>query len=285
MKKIYIWALILGLILAPIYVYGNSTIIVPEEINWTERFILTEIKELRTDLEWLKREINIELNNRELNSVDRALSYSWNTVNFLWLIITMAVTWFGLVWWRTMKDVRENLTKNYEKEVQKRVKAEQKKLEEFMSRFEEEQLKQSESILQNQEFIQKKQEAAYYWSQYNREENPAQKIDLLENIASIGLGEDEILIHIEKSGIYIELWLWDKAFEASEKWLEISNDNMTLLYNKAAALIMLDDNEEGIKVVNNILALNPTMKDDLLDDVLFENVKPEIQAYIDNNES
>jgi hypothetical protein len=67
---------------------------VPDDINWTQRFILSEMKELRTQLEATRRELNEELNKRELEAVDRALSYSGNTVNFLWLIMTMAVTGF-----------------------------------------------------------------------------------------------------------------------------------------------------------------------------------------------
>jgi Skp family chaperone for outer membrane proteins len=82
-----------------------------------------------------------------------------------------------------MKDVRDNLTNNFEKEVQKRIKEEQKKLESFMRRFEKDQLEQSRDILKNQEFIQKKQEASYYWSQYNREEDSVQKLDLLDKIS------------------------------------------------------------------------------------------------------
>jgi len=262
-----------------------SQLIVPDDINWTQRFILTELKELRIWLEATKRELNEELNARELATVDRALSYSWNTVNFLWLIITMAVTGFWLVGWRTMKDVRENLTTNFEKEVQKRVKAEQRKLEEFMKRFEEEQLKQSKGILKNQEFIQKKQEAGYLWSQYNREENPSGKLDLLEKVALIWLEEDEILIHIEKSSIYAELGLWDKTLESSERWLEISSENTTLLYNKASALIMLEQQEEAIKALMNIIWVSPWMKDEILVDPLFENIIGELEEYISNQDA
>jgi len=39
---------------------------VPEEITWTQRFILTELKELRVDQEALRREIFIEIQNREI---------------------------------------------------------------------------------------------------------------------------------------------------------------------------------------------------------------------------
>lgn len=263
---------------------SGSEIIVPEDINWTQRFILTELKELRIQLESTRRELNEELNSRELATVDRALSYSWNTVNFLWLIITMAVTWFWLVGWRTMKDVRENLTTNFEREVQKRVKAEQKKLEEFMRKFEKDQLEQSQDILKNQEFIQKKQEAWYIWSQYNREENSTSKLELLEKIASIWLDEDEILIHIEKSWIYAELALWDKVIESADKWLEISPDNTTLLYNKASALVMSEQADEAVKVLSNVIWVNPAMKEEILEDPMFENIQSQLEEYISNQE-
>jgi len=261
-----------------------SQLIVPDDINWTQRFILTELKELRIQLEATKRELNEELNARELATVDRALSYSGNTVNFLWLIITMAVTGFWLVGWRTMKDVRENLTTNFEKEVQKRVKAEQKKLEEFMKKFEQDQLKQSQDILQNQEYIKNKQEAWYIWSQYNREENSTSRLDLLEKISSIWLEEDEILIHTEKSWIYSELALWDKVIESADKWLEISSDNTTLLYNKASALVMLEQNDEAVKVLSNVIGVNPSMKEEILEDVMFENIQGQLEEYITNQE-
>lgn len=260
----------------------GSEIIIPDDINWTQRFILTELKELRTQLESTRRELNEQLNARELASVDRALSYNANTVNFLWIIITIAVTGFGLVGWRTMKDVKENLSNNFEKEVQKRIKLEQKKLEVFMEKFEVEQLQQSKVILQNQEFIQKKQEAGYIWSQYNREENPSSKLELLEKITWVGLEEDEILIYIERSWIYVELALWDKVVESTDKWLEISPDNTTLLYNKASALVMLEQTDDATKLLYNVIWVNPGMKEEILEDPMFENIWSDLEEYISN---
>lgn len=300
MKKIFLFLLLISfsqsVVLAAIepedeyqYVsevasWSGTELVIPDDINWTQRFILTELKELRIQLESTKRELNEELNTRELASVDRALSYNANTVNFLWIIITIAVTGFWLVGWRTMKDVRENLTNNFEKEVQKRVKEEHKKLETFMKKFEQEQLKQSSDILRNQEFIQKKQETWYFWSRYNREENLTSKLDLLEKIWNLWLEEDVILILIERSGIYLELALWDKVIESSEKWLEISADNTTLLYNKASALVMLEKIESAVKVLSNVIAVNPSMKEEILEDPMFENIQSELEEYISKQE-
>ncbi len=261
---------------------SGSQLVVPAEIDWTQRFILSEMKDLRTQLEATRRELNQELNSRELATVDRALSYSGNTVNFLWLIITMAVTGFGLVGWRTMKDVRENLTKNFEVEVQKNVRSQQKKLEEFMKRFEQEQLAQSKEILENQEMMQHKQEAAFYWSQYNREEDHVQKLELLEKIAGVWLEEDDILVLIERAAIYNILGLWDKALETAEKWLEVSGENISLLYTKAEALVMLERPEDALKSINHILVMKPSMKEEILEDAIFENLRGDIEEIVED---
>jgi hypothetical protein len=69
----------------------NENIIIPDEINWTDRFILTELKELRIAQEEVKREIYTELQNRQIETVDKALSYSANTVNFFFVFITIIV--------------------------------------------------------------------------------------------------------------------------------------------------------------------------------------------------
>jgi len=262
-----------------------TQLIVPEEINWTQRFILSEMKELRVDLEATRRELNEQLNKRELETVDRALSYSWNTVNFLWLIMTMAVTGFWLVWWRTMKDVRENLTNNFETQIQKNVRMQQKKLEEFMEKFEEEQLSQSKEILENQENMQRKQEWAYYWSQFNREEDSVVRLELLEKISALDVEEDELIILTERSSIYIVLWLWDKALEVAERGLELASENTSLLYTKAEAMVMLEDSEWALRTINNLLVIKPSLKEDILEDPTFENLVSQIEEIVEENDN
>lgn len=295
MKKIYIFTWIIFSFLLGSWAYAQSggtifvsasgtELIVPKEIDWTQRFILTELKELRIDLEGLKREINKDLNERELKTVDRALAYSGNTVNFLWLILTMAVTGFGLVGWKTMRDVRENLSKNFEREVQKRVRQEQKKLEVFMKTFEEEQLAQSQEILKNQEYLHKKQETAFYWSQFNREDDPVHKLEFLDNIAAAGLEADELYIYVERAAIYINLGLWDKALEMAEKWLEIESENISLLEKKAQSLMMLDQADEALRVVTNILVMKPSAFEEIISNPVFENYIDQIKEIVNNSE-
>jgi len=64
---------------------------IPDEINLTDRFILSEMKELRIDHETLKRELFREVHDSEIEAIDKALSYSANTVNFLFVLITIII--------------------------------------------------------------------------------------------------------------------------------------------------------------------------------------------------
>lgn len=262
-----------------------TQLVVPDDITWTQRFILAEMKDLRTQLEATRRELNIELNNRELATVDKALSYSGNMVNFLWLIITMAMAGFWLVWWRTMQDVRENLKENFHKEVQKSVKVQEKHLEEFMLSFKEEHLKQSGQLLKNQEKIKKKQEASYLWSQYSREEDMVLTLEILDNIEMLELEENELFVLIERANVYIKIALWDKALENAERWLDISSENTTLLLAKAQSLVMLENIDEALMVVNNILVIKPSMKEELLENSIFENFHTEIEQMFEEQSS
>lgn len=66
-------------------------VVLPEEMNFTDRFIVTELRDLRIDLERMRAEFNKEIQEREIHAVDRALSYSANTVNFFFVLLTIVI--------------------------------------------------------------------------------------------------------------------------------------------------------------------------------------------------
>ena len=152
-----------------------------------------------------------------------------------------------------------------------------------MQKFESEQLAQSKEILENQEMMQKKQEGAYYWSQFNREEDGVVRLELLEKIGLLDVEDDELIILVERSLIYVSLGLWDKALETADKGLEIASENTSLLYSKAEALVMLEDQDEALKVINNILVVKSSMKEEMLEDPTFENLRSDIESMAEEN--
>ena len=126
-------------------------------------------------------------------------------------------------------------------------------------------MRQSEEILLNQENIKKKQESGYLWSQYNREESLRDKFKLLEEISELEIAEEELSIQKEKSNLYVGLEMWEKALQTSINSLELFENETTLMLNQSIAHLMLEEKEEALKVINEILSLDPGLKDDILE--------------------
>jgi hypothetical protein len=64
---------------------------IPKELDLTKRYILEEVKNLRIEVESLRREMQIEINKKQIETIDKALSYSANTVNYFFIIITLTI--------------------------------------------------------------------------------------------------------------------------------------------------------------------------------------------------
>lgn len=288
--KRYILAFVLGVILlTPIafaaeedfgpeedeLVAASEEIIIPEDINWTERFILSEIKELRSNDETLKREVLREVYDREIEAVDKALSYSANTVNYFFIILTLTIMAMGVFGWRSIREVKQSLHQTFEQEVQKSLGAFQKKLREL----EKEQEKRKEEMEQKQQDIEKKQAMGEAWSRYNREEDSRERLKILDEI--LALGENEDKVQIERSNVYLELELPQQVLELCNKELERFPENTSLLYNKAAALMMLEKHEEMLTVLDHLFTFAPHMREELLEDELFAPVREQIAKHLE----
>ena len=252
--------------------WNTTQLIIPDELDLTKRYILEEVKNLRIEVESLRREMQIEMNKKQIETIDKALSYSANTVNYFCILITLTIMGVWIFGWKSIKDVKNRWSNSFEKEVEKSLFEWQSKLQEL----EKEQMRQSEEILLNQENIKKKQESGYLWSQYNREESLRDKFKLLEEISELEIAEEELSIQKEKSNLYVGLEMWEKALQTSINSLELFENETTLMLNQSIAHLMLEEKEEALKVINEILSLDPGLKDDILENELLSSIKKEI---------
>lgn len=252
--------------------WRNMELTIPKELDLTKRYILEEVKNLRIEVESLRREMQIEINKKQIETIDKALSYSANTVNYFFIIITLTIMWIWIFWWKSIKDVKNRWSNNFEKKVEKSIFESQRKLQEL----EKEQVRQSKQTLLDQENIIKKQESGYLWSQYNREESLRDKFKLLEEISELEIEEETLSIQKEKSNLYIWLEMWDKALQVSTNALKEFEHETTFILNQAIALLMLDQKDDAIKAIHDLIILDPGLKDDVLENELLSSVKKEI---------
>lgn len=218
-------------------------LVIPNDITWTDRFILTELKELRIWLEWVKREIYSEIQRNQLETVDKALSYSANTVNFFFVFITIIVMWFWVVWWRTVWDIKKSTKESMDRETKK-----------IIFNFE-------EQIAE----LEKEQKVNIFWRQFNIAESDKEKMDLLDRIYSIK--PESQYLTIERWNVYLSMWSYDKVLEVTEPIIsgEITKHQPHALYNRACAYNWLWEMDKVISEITLLLQLAPEYRDIILE--------------------
>lgn len=270
MRKLFLWFLVLIALICNVYWVSweqvNNTkvieekIIIPNEITWTDRFILTELKELRIAQEETKREIYTEIQNRQLETVDKALSYSANTVNFFFVFITIIVMWFWVVGWRTIWDIKKSTKESMDRETKK-----------IIVNFE-------EQIAE----LEKEQKVNIFWRQFSTEESDVEKMNILDKIYH--LKPDSQYITIERGNIYLSMWLYEKVIEVTESIItaERTQHQPHAFYNRACAYNWLGDIEKVISEMTYLLQLAPEYKDVILESEYLETVldNPRIEKLL-----
>jgi len=260
MRKFLLWLLLWFTIVWN--VYGNISeeeeiiekneekIIIPDEITWTDRFILTELKELRIWQEEVKREIYTEIQNRQLETVDKALSYSANTVNFFFVIITIILMWFWVVWWRTIWDIKKSTKESMDRETKK-----------IIVNFE-------NQIAE----LEKEQKINIFWRQFNTADSDVEKMSMLDRIYN--LKPDSQYVSIERWNVYLSMWLFEKVLEVTEtviSW-ERTKHQPNAFYNRACAYHWLWNIEKVISEISYLLQLAPEYKDIILESEYLEPI-------------
>lgn len=240
--------------------WDEVKIVIPEEITWTDRFILTELKELRIWLEWVKREIYSEIQANQLETVDKALSYSANTVNFFFVFITIIIMWFWIVWWRTIWDIKKSTKESMDRKTSKII-------DNFENQIAE---------------LEKEQKVNIFWRQFNIVESDKEKMDMLDKIYN--LKPDSQYLTIERWNIYLSMWLFEKVLEVTESIIsgERTEHQPHALYNSACAHNWLNNIEKVVSEITYLLQLAPEYKDIILESEYLESVfnNPQIKKLL-----
>lgn len=227
----------------------NENIIIPDEITWTDRFILTELKELRIAQEEVKREIYTELQNRQIETVDKALSYSANTVNFFFVFITIIVMWFWVVGWKTIWDIKKSTKESMDRETKK-----------IISNFE-------KQIAE----LEKEQKINILWRQFNVADSDHEKMNILDRIYY--LKPDSQYVTIERGNVYLSMWLYEKVLEVTESIVagDRTKHQPHALYNRTCAYCGLGNIDSMITEMTYLLQLAPEYKDIILESEYLES--------------
>ena len=185
---------------------------------FVERYMLDEIKSLRKDLQAQRADFAEKYTRAQVDSADRAIRYTTDTINNIFYMIAAAASIFALVGWSSMRDIRAKLNEVMDKKVAT-ISAEYEKR---LSNLEIKLKDRTERIISAQEDISRTNTIHSLWMRAGLEATPQSRIDVYDQI------------------------------------LELNDEDIEALTYKADAVLELDEPEWALSLCDKALCLNPS---------------------------
>lgn len=229
-----------------------------------ERYMLDELKQLRTDTAALRHEMIQQIVDREINAVDKAISYSTNTVTYFFYLIAGATSILVLVGWTSIREIRERVHSLADEEISKLVTEYEHRLHAI-----EQQLNQKTlHIEENREEIERTQDLQSLWLRAAQENSAAHKIGIYDQILKIKRDDCEALTY--KADAVLELGEPQWASNLCHQALLIDPDNSHAFYQLACTYSALGQLEEALYYLKEAIQRSESYRDEITQDPALE---------------
>jgi len=239
-----------------------------------ERYILDEIKDLRTNLERTRADVRIDLSEREVRLASKAMEYSTNTVTFFFYVFAIVGAGLALIGWRSFSDMKNSIKGIAEKEL-KRLSDE---YESRLTALEQELKDKGGIILENQQEIEKTQKIHALWLQANQTPDARTKLGIYEQILELDPLDYEVMAY--KADAALSLGDREWALSLCNRILDEQDDNALAYYFRACALAGLDSADDALTDLAKALEISPGLSDQALEEEDFEGLK-DLPAFIE----
>ncbi|MFT6154344.1 MAG: tetratricopeptide (TPR) repeat protein [Crocinitomicaceae bacterium] len=225
-----------------------------------ERYVLDELKQLRTDQASTKNELIQQILDRELNSVDRGVAYATDTITYFFYLIAAATSVLVLVGWTSIRDIKERVHSLADEEISHLVKEYETRLENIESLLK---LK-AQNIEENREEIELTQELQSLWLRAQQEPSAANKISIYDEIIKLKYNDCEALTY--KADAVLELNEPQWAANLCHQALKIDQENSHAFYQLACAYTAMNQMEEAITYLKEALNRRDSYLEDIKED-------------------
>lgn len=218
-----------------------------------ERYMLDELKALRTELSETRLNVVREITDRELKVAENVSNLANNTVTFFFYLFAALSAVFAIWGWRSIRDIKLSALSGAESEI-RRISQE---FEGRLTQLEQDLLSKGAIILQNQSEIELTQTIHSLWLQSNQAPNPRSKIEIYDRILEYTPGDIEVLAY--KADAALALGDRDWALSLCNQILEDNPDSGLALYQRACAKAGLGEADSAIIDLNKALELTPAL--------------------------
>ncbi len=232
-----------------------------------ERYLLDQVKDLRTEIQSTRAELIEKVVDKELTVADKTMSYATDTVTYFFYLIAGATSILVVIGWNSIRDMRNQLASVAEKRVNELVVEYEKRL-----KFIEEQLQQKSDIInRNQEEIERTNEVHSLWLKASQETSQQNKISVYDQILDLRPDDVEALSYKADAVLELNEPLW--AISLCLRALKLAPDNGHPHYQLACAYAEIGRWEDAIKSLGSAIEISEAYRDDASVDPSFARLK------------
>lgn len=231
-----------------------------------ERYVLDELKSLRQDQLLMRSEMIEKVSQSKLESSDRALRYTADTVNNVFFIITAAASVLVLMGWRSLRDIQTQI----EDHVSQKVSKVSEEYEDRLKDVEDKLRRRSEQIISAQEEISLSNQLHALWMRAGLETNPQQRVKLYDEILALNNEDVEAITY--KADAVIELGECEWALSLSTKALDLDVNYALAYWQRACAEAALGQTEAALADIHIALEKSPALMGELSNETMFESL-------------
>jgi tetratricopeptide (TPR) repeat protein len=231
-----------------------------------ERYILDELKAVRQDQQKLREDVTKQVTHAQLDTADRALTYTTDTINNVFFIITATASILVLVGWNSLRDVKNKV----EDIVNTRVSVITDEYEDRLKILEEKLRVRSEEILSNQERISVTNEVHSLWMRANLESDFANKIEIFDEI--LNRKPEDVEASAYKADALLEINETAQAIELCNQAIDIDSDYGYAYWQRACAYALTHKHADALADIKMALEYSPNLRNELLHESAFASL-------------
>lgn len=225
-----------------------------------ERYILDELKQLRTEMASQRVELTEKILDRDLMVADKAMSYANNTVTYFFYLIAAVSSILVIVGWTSIRDIRDKVHSVADKEVQKLVEV----YEERLRAIEKQLMQKTQHIDENRLQIERTQEVHAMWLRAAQEHSIQGKIAIYDEILQRRPNDAEALTY--KADTVLELGEPQWAKNLCHRALEIDPQYGYAHYQLACANVALNNFDEAVAGLARAMQFSEAIIEDIRSD-------------------
>lgn len=239
-----------------------------------ERYILDELKSVRQDQQAIRADVEHKIANARLDVSDRAIRYTTDTINNVFIIITTAASLLVLMGWRSLRDVRSKLNEVVETKITELTSKYEMRLKDLEDKLK----RRSQEIIEAQEDISRANEIHSIWMRAALETNMHQKIKLYDELLAINPTDIEALIY--KADAAFELGEYEWAFSLANRAIDQDEDYGLAYWQRACANAANGAVQDAIQDIKIAVEKAPKLAEEIEREPAFESLH-ELEEFKD----